>query len=304
MTNSTQLTNYGLGLDISLAELETIPTPAPGFNEQGVITHQTVPHSTVINNIIESANNIGIELDNFKTGTTHDHNRLFGICDVFFDKHNADYKGIMAFRNSHDKKFPIALAGGSRVTICDNLIFSGEIVIKTRHTKNVFSRLPNLILRAVQQLKFLDEINDKRIEAYKGREIKSESWVHDFIIKACDADVLSPSNIYKVLNEWRSEEGSQSATHNEFEPRNLWSLNNAFTESFKCYKNLDQVTTRNIKLCGLMDNIVGLDTSNIIELTDEEFEQMPVSEMSSDMSDQERVNLEMQERLEEMPEEV
>ena len=90
MSNQTKLTNYGLGLDISLAELETIPTPAPGLNEQGIITHQTVPHSTVINNIIESANNIGIELDNFKTGTTHDHNRLFGICDVFFAKHHAD----------------------------------------------------------------------------------------------------------------------------------------------------------------------------------------------------------------------
>ena len=101
------------------------------------------------------------------------------------------------------------------------------------------------------------------------------------------------------MNEWRSEEGSQSATHNEFEPRNLWSLNNAFTESFKCYKNLDQVTTRNIKLCGLMDNIVGLDTSNIIELTDDEFETMPVSAMASDMSDQDRINLEMQERIEE-----
>jgi len=298
--SNTRLTNYGLGFDIGLAELESLPTPAPEKNDLGVITHQTVPHSDVIKYITESANNIGIELSNFTQGTTHDHNRMFGICDVYYDKHNADYKSIIAYRNSHDKKFPVALAGGSRITVCSNLIFSGEIVVKTRHTKNIFLRLPNLILKAVEQLKFLDDINDQRIEAYKSRKVESDSWVHDFCVRACDAGVLSPSNLYKVLNEWRMEEGSQSSTHDEFKPRTLWSLNNAFTESFKCYKNLDQVTTRNIKLCGMMDNIVNLDTRSIIELSDDEFETMPVSEMPSDLSEQEKANLETEALLEEM----
>ena len=50
----------------------------------------------------------------------------------------------------------------------------------------------------------------------------------------------------------------------------------------------------------MMDNIVNLDTRSIIELNDDEFETMPVSEMPSDLSDQEKANFEMQERLEEM----
>ena len=94
MTNSTQLTNYGLGLDASLAELTSYPTPA------STETCIRVPHIEVIEALQKSAEQVGIELDNFKTGTTHDYNRMFGICDVFYDKHNADYKSIMAFRNS------------------------------------------------------------------------------------------------------------------------------------------------------------------------------------------------------------
>jgi hypothetical protein len=42
----------------------------------------------------------------------------------------------VGLRNSHDKSFPVGIAFGSRVFVCDNAAFIADHVIKRRHTAN------------------------------------------------------------------------------------------------------------------------------------------------------------------------
>ena len=293
-----------LGLDMSQSELASLPSPA------STETHIVVPHNNVIELLQKEADACSFNLENFRFGVSHKETiegtdywqRMFGVAEMQCDIINPEATTIIAFRNSHDKKFPLGFALGQSISVCDNLMFGGEVVIKTRHTKNVWQRIPKLMTRAVGQLQNIKIINEKRTEAYKKTEVPSDAWVHDFLIHSVDNGVLSASNIPKVLREWRQEEGSQSAYHDQFNDRTLWSLNNAFTESFKIYSNLDQITSRNIKLSGMMDNYCNLDFSTEIELNDDEYELEPVVSHIAPMpeNDIDRANRETEALLEEM----
>lgn len=249
-----------LGKEINRTELESIPVPVP------TDTHFPVAHSAVLDLLEKEAGLIGMPMENIRHGISHSGLRLFGVAEIVSEILNPEAKTIVAFRNSHDKSFPVGFALGQRITICSNLMFGGEVVIKTRHTKRVWDRIPGLINRAVGQLQNIKVINEKRVEAYKDHEINNDAWVHDFLVRSVDRGILAAQNIPKVLHQWREPE------HTEFEPRTLWSLNNAYTDSFKIYKNLEQVTSRNIKLSGFMDKECGLDFRTEIELSEDQYE--------------------------------
>ena len=76
---------------------------------------------------------------------------------------------------------------------------------------------------------------------------------HDLVIRALDVGATPGSDIPSIVKEWRDPK------HDEFKPRNAWSLFNAFTEIGKKWGGaLGQRTTR---LHGLFDNVCGLTTS-------------------------------------------
>lgn len=61
-------------------------------------------------------------------------NILFGVMDLFWGG-TMDYYAVLGLRTSSDKTFAIQIAIGARVTVCDNLLMSGELIaLKRKHT--------------------------------------------------------------------------------------------------------------------------------------------------------------------------
>jgi len=92
---------------------------------------------------------------------------------------------------------------------------------------------------------------DTRLSTYKLADIDDRT-AHDLVIRSCDVGVVPNRTIPEVLREWREPR------HMEFEPRNAWSLFNAFTEALK--GNLIELPRRTEALHGLLDSHVGLTT--------------------------------------------
>ena len=67
---------------------------------------------------------------------------------------------------------------------------------------------------------------DTRFANYKLADL-DDCTAHDLVIRACDVGVVPNRTIPEVLREW------WEPRHAEFEPRNIWSLFNAFTEVLK-----------------------------------------------------------------------
>ena len=122
--------------------------------------------------------------------------------------------------------------------------------ISRKHTKFAARDLRHLTARAVGQLGDHFHRIDERIAAYRGRRITNPQ-AHDLVIKATDCQAITPSQIPAVLQEWRKP------SHDDFLPRNAWSLFNAATEAMKGI-NPNTIVNRTQALHGLFDGLVGL----------------------------------------------
>jgi hypothetical protein len=143
---------------------------------------------------------------------------------------------------------------GASVFVCDNLSFSGEVRFARKHTRFIRRDLPQLIERAIGKLMEKWNLKDKRIEAYKDKNL-SNSSAHDLIIRAIDVRACTPRQIPSILKEWRSPR------FQDFQDRTVWSLFNSFTQILKG-GNLNELPKRTEALHGLLDSYVGLARSS------------------------------------------
>lgn len=221
-----------------------VKTPRPTETWTPIAHHQLV--RTVQFTLASNQLTIG----NQAHSLTHDGMRYFGLMEIHAQQCSPDYCWVLGLRNSHDKRFPAGIVAGASVFVCDNLSFSGEVKFARKHTRYINRDLPQLVGRSIGLLVEKWHHQDQRIAAYKNSRL-SDVHAHDLVIRAVDTGVCGLRLIPSVLDEWREPR------HAEFEPRNTWSLFNAFTESLKqgC---LAELPKRTEALHGLLDAAVGL----------------------------------------------
>lgn len=221
---------------------------------EATATWTPVPHSMVLDRVKSEINSIGMRVVAQSFGLWNEGARFFGLLEVQNGHNHDDYGLVVGVRNSHDQSFSLSLGMGSHVFVCDNLAFSGEVVIKTRHTQNIMDRIPTLITRATGKLIEQRHLQDERIERYKRWEM-NDLYAHDMMVRAVRDKVIAPSAISKVMHEW------YQPRYADFQPRTVWSLFNAFTEVLKQVNPLD-MPKRTMTLHGLCDGFTGLAVNN------------------------------------------
>jgi len=113
------------GKPVSYDELRAISTPA------ATETHLPLPHHELVEMVRFTLSYHGHEVVEEHHATAHDGMRYFGM--MALRSSYGDYGDIIGLRNSNDRSFPIGLAFGSRVFVCDNLAFMGDHVIRRKH---------------------------------------------------------------------------------------------------------------------------------------------------------------------------
>lgn len=219
-------------------------------------TWQPIHHTAMLDLVEQTLKGSGLSIVNQAHALGRDGDRYFGLMEVRHGHHNNDYGLVVGLRNSHDQSFPAGLVLGSGVFVCDNLAFSGEVVLARRHTRYIMRDLPQLVEGAVGRLGDLRISQDQRIEAYKETKVDDRN-AHDLLVRCVDSRVLPVTRLPNALQEWRQPQ------HGEFERggKTAWRLFNAVTESVKG-RNLDQLPARTQALHGLVDTACGLAISN------------------------------------------
>lgn len=210
-------------------------------------TWTPVPHSLLLDSVEGSLASSGLSVVDRAFAVTKDGNRLFGLLTLNHDE-GGDYAVTIGVRNSHDKSFPVGLAIGSRVFVCDNLAFSSEVTITSKHTRFIKDRLPRLVADGVSGLVQHRHVQDRRIACYKETEVGSQAHLHDLVLRAYRAQAIPARAISEVVKEF------EEPRHPEFRDWTLWSLFNGFTEVLKGYGDLQPRTQR---LHGVFDAEVG-----------------------------------------------
>lgn len=225
--------------------LYEIPTPP------NTETWYPMSHRHLLTEVEEQLAGGGFHLGRQAHALSHDGARYFGLLEIELPGNShSDYRWVVGLRNSHDKTFPAAMVAGTQVFVCDNLAFTGQVKLSRKHTRFAERDLRHLTSRAVGKLGDRFMKLDQRIDAYKQKRI-TDNKAHDLIVRALDCRAITPTQVPKVLQEWREP------THREFRKRNVWSLFNAVTETHK-ELNPHVATCRSEALHGLCDATVGL----------------------------------------------
>lgn len=234
---------------VNRSELSRIAVP------ESTETWFPLPHCDLVTEVERQLQGAGFQIQSAFHALSHEGARYFGILQVgLLSREPTDYGWVIGLRNSHDKTYPAGLVAGTRVFVCDNLAFTGEVKLSRKHTKNAARDLQHLTARAVGQLGDRFDHLDRRIAAY--RDEPMADWAaHDLVVRAVDCKAITPTQIPRVLEEWRKPR------YPEFESRTAWSLFNAFTEVQKS-GNPQRILPRSEALHGLFDAAVGLELAS------------------------------------------
>lgn len=196
------------------AGLRALVTP------DATVSHVPIPHHSVVDMVKYSLGFFGHDLVEEHYGVTPDGARFFGV--LVLKSPYGDYTDMVGLRNSHDKKFPIGIAIGSRVFTCDNLAFLGEHVIKRRHTPNAKRDLPGLVAEVIEPLGIQRKRQFDTFERYKASPLDDLLADHA-IMQMYRRDVINVTRIGEVLDAYEKPQFDWG------EQRTAWRLFNATT---------------------------------------------------------------------------
>ena len=227
---------------LSRDQLALVSTP------QATATHKPIPHVEVINGLIETLGFRHIAVVNDEYAVSKDGMKMFGVMELDQGMHGARF--ALGVRNSHDKSFRLAVTVGYRVFVCENLAFSGDFSpVLAKHSKN-FS-LANALSIGVDEMQRNFRPMVESVDRWRQMQL---------------SDVTARLVIYRAFIEGELEVSRYLARpvhdlyfnpqHEDFRPRTLWSLSNAFTSAFKELDPIPQYKATG-KLAGFLEAVAG-----------------------------------------------
>lgn len=221
-------------------------------------SHVPIPHLELVESVETALKVANIRVIGEHHALSKDDNRYFGMLKVerpdipSAEVGGTTYNWVVGIRNSHDKSLASGIVAGTQIFVCDNLAFNGDIKLSRKHTAGIAQDLPGLVSRAVQRLDEKWGSFEKLVYAMQEYSV-SDLAAHDIIIRAYDHGAIPNADIRKVLDEWRVP------TFEEFKPRNLWSLFNAFTYVLNRGKaGTDTVADRTLHLHEVAKTVLAL----------------------------------------------
>lgn len=231
-------------------------------------THTPVAHQFVVETAIQILSDYGFTVNEQAHALSHEGMRYFGLLNV--GSQRDDFSQVVGLRNSNDKRFPVGLSMGSRVFVCDNLAFSGEVSLKRKHTSGIFGDIKAKMIDTIAQLKGFFTNQERRFDQYKDFKLTTPE-ASQLILKACEHGAIPKTNIMDVWTEFTNP------THEDFRECNLWSLYNAFTEIHKKRPSLVELPKRTMRMQTLFDRVSTFDSQfQGMEIADNEVEVVTV----------------------------
>jgi hypothetical protein len=227
--------------------------------------HQPTPHHLFLNLIEAQLERQNLVVTESAFGATPDGNRFFGL--LALEHGTDDYGTLLGLRSSHDESMTKGIVLGTHVFVCDNTAMTGGTVFKTKNTKNVMKRLPNLVAKAVSNLPSEIERQDRFFKQLREIDVSGQLAEHMFT-EMIRRQIVPPSRIGKVIRTWDAE----CAGHAEdddgtvlYEPKYLvedrpvgWTLFNVTTELWRPRGLDEDGELRPTRIPAMMDQTIEL----------------------------------------------
>jgi hypothetical protein len=203
---------------VSRDQLRNIPMPV------ATETFKPVPHIELVETMELALSKRNITIEREQYAIRADGSRLFGTFDLSLNG-VPDTCAAMGFRQANDRSMALQIVAGLRVFVCDNLALNGDFVaMDRRHTSglNLVQEL-NLAVAKFEEHYANLKIEVNNLQARELGDLEAKAMIHDIFVKK-----ILPVRLFNDVSHEYFE-----PRHLEFQPRNAWSLHNAFTEAMK-----------------------------------------------------------------------
>ena len=249
---------------ILLPQLMALPTPPQ------TKTHFPIPHHHFYELAESRLLQQGYTISNPRHYINREGAHYFALMQILHadEDQNADQATMCALRNTHDRTFAAKLAVGAKVFVCDNLSFSGDIVVGRKHTANIWNDLPDLIEGAIGRIRVMRKRQDIRFAEYRRAPLDDFTADH-LMMETYRKGIINLKRIKAVNDQWYLPlEGDE-------QPNNtVWDFFNACTASLRpnTTNQLMELPKRTIDLHLLLDEFcdVDLPSEEKLQSTEEE----------------------------------
>ena len=200
-------------------DLALLPAPS------GTATHKVIPHHEVIKALVDTLSLRHIAPVREEYAVSKDGMKMFGIMEL-----ETTFQGCrfaLGIRNAHDKSMRLAMTVGYRVLVCDNMAFSGDFTpVLAKHSKN-FNLVHSLEIGVSEMQRNFGPMT-QQVARWRDSQL-SDVTARLIIYQAFIEGVIDfPRHLAQPVHR-----AYFNPEHEEFAPRTIWSLSNAFTSAFK-----------------------------------------------------------------------
>ena len=204
---------------ITRQQLAAVPTPL------GTATHRPIPHSEVVEALVETLGlrKIGVAAEQY--AVSKDGMNMFGVMEI--DQGMPGARFALGIRNSNSKLFRLSVTVGYRVFVCANLAFSGDFSpVLAKHTKG-FSILNAMSVGVDDMMRNFKPMVEG-VERWQQTQLSDVSAKMIIYRAFIEGELEAPRHLDKEVHRLYF-----NPQHEEFQARTMWSLSNAFTSAFK-----------------------------------------------------------------------
>jgi hypothetical protein len=225
--------------------LAAIPLPA------ATSSYAPIGHDHFVNVVQDQLAAVGFHFTDEAYGVTKDGARFFGVAELAYNGSSDNKRNSLTvgLRSSLDKSIAPMLAFGSRVFVCDNMAFSGEIVISRKQTTYIARDFPLRVREVIARLSNARQQQDERFDAYQRVTLSAGDAEHG-MIELLRRGAINTSRMEKLVAEYDNPSYDHGAP-------SVWRLFNAATETLKACPIAD-VTRRTIGVQSLCDELAGV----------------------------------------------
>jgi hypothetical protein len=224
-TNGTIINGAKGSKYVEFPELRNLPIP------ETTSTFKPVPFYDLVTKVMDGLHDRRMRIVDERFIISQDGMKLFGLLEL-----EQEYDGVrfaVGLRSSNDKSMKLALACGYKVICCSNGMLSGDFMpLAVKHSVNL--DIDDALALGIDRIRRRFGNVSSEIANKKAREL-SDGQAEHIVYQAFTAGKFPISMFRTVHKEYFVE-----PSYKEFEPRNLFSLENAFTSAFKKLQPMQQ----------------------------------------------------------------
>lgn len=230
---STLMYNSATDIKVERDYLANLQTPAPMGKR-----HAPYPFHAFATDTVNAIQNAGFTIDAEDYAITKDEQRLFGLLNVSrpvalverpFKKWQPKWNLLVALRGAHDQSISRGLAIGSRVMVCSNLCFHGDLGNWNRkQTTNIARRIPEMVADAVSGLGHAGDRLTVDFDAFNAKQITRDTG-DKVLLDIYRSGGFSASQLGRAIADW----DDCSVEEHTANGRSLWWLFNSATHALK-----------------------------------------------------------------------